>query len=274
MDGFIGLHETYVGDWAVAAPRSLRARLYRALDLVARRAADCYLIDTEQRADEVRRDATTPVLALEVGAPAWARPSKTARELDRQDDPLRVLYYGNYIPLHGIDSVIDALAAVRGRRAVTATCLGDGAARPAVERRVQALGLDDVVTFTGPVAERDLARVIHDHDIVLGVFGTSSKAGGVVANKVWQGLACGRTVITRDAAALNPIADTVGSALIRVPAGDPRALADAIVASCASRSTNDHDDVASRLEALVQRSFVAFGDWLLRTEPTQTGTTR
>lgn len=272
VDGFIGLHETYVDDWAVSAPGSLRARCYRALDVLARRAADCYLVDTEPRADDVRRDTTSPVLALAVGAPAWARP--TLPTDDARDGVLRVLYYGNYIPLHGLDTVIDALAIVRRRRPIAVTFLGDGAARAAAEHRVRELALDDVVTFAEPVDEPGLAEVIARHDIVLGVFGTSSKAAGVIANKVWQGLACGRTVITRQAAALDCIAPTAGGALVQVPAGDAESLADALVASRASSPTASPSDVDRRLEALVQRSYAPFGAWLLSPDRPRTGATR
>ncbi|MET8272471.1 hypothetical protein [Streptomyces sp. NPDC005096] len=59
---------------------------------------------------------------------------------------------------------------------------------------------------------------IHASDVVLGVTGPSLKAASVIANKVWQGLAFGRVVITsEDLPALAEIEQIVGQALVQVP---------------------------------------------------------
>jgi len=62
---------------------------------------------------------------------------------------------------------------------------------------------------------------------VLGIFGTSAKAGRVIPNKVFQALACGAPVVTADTAAARELLRDGESALL-VPPGDPEALAAAI----------------------------------------------
>lgn len=257
VDGFIGLHETHIEDWQVAAPGSCRALRYRLQDAFARRVADVYLVDTDVRAAAIRRSAPgSTVVTLPVGAPGWAAhmPSRT------ETGPLRVLYYGNYIPLHGVPVVVDALRRVASQRDVRATFIGAGAARPAVELAVVDAGLQDRVRFADPLPTGDLAAEIAAHDVVLGIFGTSPKAASVIPNKVWQGLAAGRLVITRRSTALAEIRCIVGDRLVEVPADDPAELAAAIVN--AHPVAPDARPVDAQLEAYVTARFDAFWNTL------------
>jgi glycosyltransferase involved in cell wall biosynthesis len=259
VDGFIGLHETAVEDWGVVRPRSLRARRFAAQDLLAARAGDLVVTDTAVRASALGVRSGRAVLDLPVGAPDWARPTASPRGAG----PLRVLYYGNYIPLHGVDLVVDALAQLAERRDFAATFVGDGIRRTGIERRVAELGLEARITFTGPVPESSLGSLIARHDVVLGVFGSSPKARSVVANKVWQGLACGRTVVTQQSAAVAELGVVAGSLLVPTTPGDAASLAGALarlrvdeLRSEAHRAA--HEDVADRLEAFVAQRFDRF----------------
>jgi len=262
VDAFVGLHETVVGDERRADPRSLRARRLALQDALALRSADLVLVDTAPRALALRRAARgrVPVLPLAVGAPGWARwcPLPAADP----DGALRLLYYGGYLPLHGVDLVLDALAELRGRRAYRAVFVGAGDRRAAAEARAGELGLSDVVTFVDPVPEAELAEHIRACDVVLGVFGSSPKARGVVANKVWQGLARGRVVVTQGGPALDGLREVVGEQLVAVEPGSPAALAEALArvdvpAACAgSRGVDD------ALERLATGSYGALTGWI------------
>ncbi|NRD27893.1 glycosyltransferase [Frigoribacterium sp. VKM Ac-2836] len=260
VDGFVGLYETVVDDWRRVSPASPAALRFRVLDAAAVRFADVYLVDTEPRAAEiVRRHApSAPVLALAVGAPAWA----TWQPPAPPHDALRVLYYGGYIPLHGVDLVIDALALVGARRRVEVVLVGDGPARRSVEARVARAGLADRCAFVDAVAESELVDHIARADVVLGVFGSSTKARGVVANKVWQGLACGRTVITQRSSALDDVRREVGGLLVQTEPASASSIADALVAARPADQAPAPRDVAARLEATVQRSYDRFSDHL------------
>jgi glycosyltransferase involved in cell wall biosynthesis len=255
VDGFVSLYETHVEDWGRFSPRSGRALLYRLVDGLALALADVYLVDTELRAADLRqkvRRRPGRVMSLPVGAPDWAH----ALPAPSSSEKLRVLYYGNYIPLHGLDLVVDAIDAASARVPISATFLGDGEGRPEVERRVRALGMGHVCTFEQPVPEEELAAVIARHDIVLGVFGRSRKAQGVIANKVWQGLACARPVITRKSEALDEIRAIVGRQLVSVGVDGPGELADALVA--AASADGRVEAVAPALEEYVDERFALF----------------
>lgn len=216
VDAFVGMYETNVGDWGRATPRSIRGRLYRGFDVFACLSADTLLSDTEARASGLLHRAKTTVLSIPVGAPSWAVPK--AAPLGASS---RFLYYGNYIRLHGLDFVLAALALVESRYRPQMTFVGDGEDRAQIEQRVRELGLDDVVRFLPPVPEAFLANLISEHGAILGIFGDSPKAKSVIANKVWQGLASGRTVITRTSPALEELKPLVAEQLVMVDTEDP-----------------------------------------------------
>ena len=149
-------------------------------------------------------------------------PSDAAREADA---PLDVLFFGSFIPLHGAQTIIEAARCYQGPP-VRWSLLGDGPARAECEHA--AAGLSNVI-FEPPIPYAQLPARIHRADILLGVFGTTQKAGRVIPNKVFQALAAGRSVITRDSAAY-PVEARKAEALAFVPPGDPQALATAVAA--------------------------------------------
>lgn len=272
VDGFIGLHETAVGDRKDVPERSAHAWLLRRLDALAVRSSDLYLTDTEVRAEAIRaRFPTAAVLALPVGAPAWAvpraappAPAQDGTRVGTDDRPLRVLYYGNYIPLHGLDLVVDALVRLPERLSFQLTLIGDGRTREAIEQRVRVEGFQGSCTFLPTVPEGELAAHIAAADVVLGVFGPSEKARTVIANKVWQGLACGRTTITQRGEAIGEIADLAGPQLILTEVGSARSVADALERCVAGDLAGDGGREAAatlhvRLERYVIGRFEAFG---------------
>lgn len=138
-------------------------------------------------------------------------------------DPISVLFYGSYIPLHGAQTIIEAARCYNGPP-VHWYMLGGGPARAECEGRAQ--GLTNL-TFESYLPYSELPRRIHQADILLGVFGTTAKAGRVMPNKVFQALAAGRPVITRSSEAYPPALRN-SRALYFVDPGSPAALAQAV----------------------------------------------
>lgn len=252
VDAFVGKYETVVEDWGNVRPGSVRARWCRHVDRTATRLADLVLIDTDARADALRARAgkRTRVFTLPVGSPAWIRPQPRPH-----NDELRVLYSGGALPLHGIPFFLRGFA----QTTVTTSRLTLILAAPAERLQgfrelARELGVLDRCAFVEPVTHAELIRIVAEHDVVLGVFGDSPKARTVLANKVWQGLASGRTVVTRSGPALSEIAAIAGPLLIGV--ADERALADALDDLAEHRDTlTDDPDIADRLDAYVERRF-------------------
>lgn len=245
-DAFVGLYETNVLDWQQISARSPKAIIMRALDRMALTLSSLCLIDTDLRAERLRESTRTPVMSIPVGAPDWA----TWRPIEDKSNKVKVLYYGNYIRLHGLDFVLDSIARMENKDSFRFTFLGDGKDRTRITSKCRELGLAELIDFVDPVPESELADVISQHSVVLGIFGTSEKAETVIANKVWQGLACGKPVITRESLALRELDPIVGAQLITVDVDDPRSLGSALTS--VERVHNDaYPDASSLLSDYV-----------------------
>ncbi|MEN2739269.1 glycosyltransferase [Microbacterium sp. X-17] len=260
VDGFVGLAETHIDDWGTAKRHSPRGIAFRSVDALAATLADAYLVDTDLRADAIvrryRRRSAANTFSIPVGAPAWA----ASTPLPVADETLRVLYYGNYIPLHGLPLVVRAIDEARRHRPLSFTLIGGGQGRAGIERAVSEAGLGAITTFEDPVPEAELRDRIAAHDVVLGVFGSSGKARSVLANKLWQGLACGRVVITQSSPALSELRPIVGDQLVGTVPGDAGSLADALTAVDPSRRFEDR---AALLEEYVDRRCTRLVDWVV-----------
>jgi len=125
---------------------------------------------------------------------------------------------GKLIPPHGCATILHA-AALLIAHPIHFTLIGSVQDGPTVRRLVAGLGLSNVTLIDWVDYER-LAGWYADSDICLGIFGDSDQANRVVPNKVYQALAVGRAVITRDSSAIREMFE-VGEELWACRAGDP-----------------------------------------------------
>jgi glycosyltransferase involved in cell wall biosynthesis len=95
---------------------------------------------------------------------------------------------------HGLDKVIDMIAAAREQRHCHLLVVGDGPARAGLEQQALRLGVQDRVTFTGVVQRDDVARHVAAFDIAL--------QPAVVAYasplKLFEYLALGKAIVAPD----------------------------------------------------------------------------
>jgi len=223
LDWFISLADTMVTDRGLVARRGVTAGVLSWVDRLAARLATVVITDTPEGARFVAGSTgvdPAKVVTLPIRPdPAVFRPAAPGVE----PVPGRVLFYGTFIPLHGVDTIVSA-AAHPSCADLEVRVLGDGQERARIEEAARAAGAP--VVFCDPVEEHQLPAEIAAAELCLGIFGTTAKAARVVPNKVLECLAVGRPVITAD----TPAVADLGEAVVRVPAGDPAALAEALAA--------------------------------------------
>jgi glycosyltransferase involved in cell wall biosynthesis len=212
----ISLHDTLVGDRSRFREGLFTARVLWVVDRRALRLSDLVVADTDANADFLAELGELPrerVRVCMVGAE-----DRLFHAGWRPDEPFRVLFVGKLIPLHGVETILEAARLV-----------------PELEVRVIGSGqLDEAMEARPPNVEwlewieyDDLPREYWSAGCALGIFGTSDKAQRVIPNKAYHALACGAPLVTADTPAARELLRDGESALL-VPPGDPSALAEAI----------------------------------------------
>jgi glycosyltransferase involved in cell wall biosynthesis len=227
----VTLTDTLVEDRQRFRAGSLPARLIGTLDRIALRLADIVLTDTAENRDYLVGSfgvAPDRVLVVPVGADeALYRPASCPTA----HSPLDVLFFGKFIPLHGIETIVRAVALLEERGVeARVELVGTGQTWSEMRALADTLGVR-TITWTDWLPEPQLADRLRGAHVALGIFSSGAKAGRVVPNKVYAALACGVATVTRDSPAAGALLVDGDSALL-VPPGDAQALACAIARLC------------------------------------------
>ena len=212
----VSLADTLVTDRGRFRNGSFAARTLEAVDRRAFRSADLVVADTQAHADFLARltrvDRSRFAVCL-VGAeerifqPAWVR-----------RDPFTCLFVGKLIPLHGVETILEA---ARLAPEIPFRLVGSG------QLDAHVAGRPDNVEWVRWIEYERIPEELARAGCALGIFGTSGKAGRVIPNKAYQALACGTPLVTGNTEAARELLVDGESALL-VPPGDPGALAAAV----------------------------------------------
>jgi len=230
-DAFLSLHDTVVEDRRLIGARHPFAIALFVWEWIACRAADLVLLDTRAHAayfSERFGLAPERVCAVFVGAetdrffPAVGAPAR-----DAPHSELRVLFYGQFIPLHGIETIVRAMRLARDEN-LHWTLIGRGQEAARIGSMLEEQPLERVEWIEW-VPYEELAGHIRRADVCLGIFGAGGKAGRVIPNKVFQILAAGAPLVTRDSPAIRELFEgTESEGVILVRPEDPKALLDGV----------------------------------------------
>jgi len=213
LNPLVSLADTLVSDRGRFAEGSAAARALAAIDRAAFRLADLVVADTAAHAELFAELGARHVEVCFVGAeerlfrPEW-----------RQPEELTCLFVGKLIPLHGLETTLEA-----ARRApdLPFRVVGSGQLEGLLGSR------PDNVEWRPWVEYERLPDELCATGCALGIFGASRKAQRVIPNKVFQALACGAPVVTADTPAARELL-TDGESALLVPPGDPDALVAAL----------------------------------------------
>lgn len=227
---FISLYDTVVVDRRQVAPRSWKARMLKRIDAAAFRAADLVLVDTEAQRRYFARLFALPEERFQrsfVGEDDEVFRSGSSTRPRPEAGRLRVLFFGTYVPLHGVEFIIEAAEILKEEEGFEFTLIGNGQQYARTRSDAAHRRLDRLQFVSEWVRPSALVDYIEASDICLGIFGTTDKAARVIPYKVYDALAVGRPVVTRDSPAIREILVHEKSALL-CPPGDGAALAAAL----------------------------------------------
>jgi glycosyltransferase involved in cell wall biosynthesis len=146
---------------------------------------------------------------------------------ENEDNNLRVIYYGTFIPNHGVGTMLEAAHLLSGERDICFEFIGDGPEREKVQARAGQLHLGNV-DFIPWLEQSELVKRVAQADILLGAFGNTPQSRMTVHNKIYEGLAMGKAVISGDSPAMRA-AIAHGEHIYLCERENPAALAEAIL---------------------------------------------
>ncbi len=223
-------HDTLAGKFYLATERLLMLR------------GDLFLFESAYSADIFRTKIGNPRGLVRVVHNGVSRAE--FEPIVSKADATDLVFMGELRPVKGIDVLLDAIARLRdGGRTVTATLVGDGPERDALQAQTAHLGLDRVVQFK-PAMPGYVA-------LTLGRIMVVPSRAESLPYVVLEAAAAGKPLITTKVGGIPEIYGPLSNTL--VPPLDPVALAEAIGQAL------DHPDamaaITQKLREQVQASF-------------------
>ena len=222
-DLFVSLHRT-------AEMRNVAwpiVKLTYVLEWCTYRLADRHLVGTNQFIDLYSRMYGIPPDQF-VRLPPGADEDRFHRrpEIEKRER-FTALYWGNFLPHHGVDVILDAANELRSEDNLEFVFLGAGPEQKAARRRAEEMDLSNV-SFEGFVSDDTLQHWIAKSHVCLGVFADDPRTLASITNKVCESVASGKATITERSPAIEE-RFVHGESIYLVPPENASKLADGIV---------------------------------------------
>jgi glycosyltransferase involved in cell wall biosynthesis len=232
----------------LSAQGQLASRLVHRLEKIACHLPDLLIVQTAASANWFHANYGIPpdrCYLVPIGADD--RIFEPAYTEETGSDVFRVLYYGSFIPNHGVQYIVQAARLLADDKTISFELVGAGPDRSKAIELARQYALANVI-FTDWLEKQALGLRIARADVCLGIFGVTPQSLMTLHNKVFEGLAMAKPVITGDSPAIREFL-THGEHVYLCERANPRALAEAIRAL--------HGDVALR-RRLAQQGHAAF----------------
>lgn len=199
VDAMVSAYGTIVEDRKLYSPKSKQALACREQDLLVGEQSDILVADTHVHAKFLATRFNcdeSKMVIVPVGSPLFELTGDTGNiaGTDQAGTKLTILYVGSFVPLHGVEVIIEA-ARILSSRAPNVCFKFVGAGQDYNRARDLAPQVQ-TIEFLGVLSRQQSIAEILKANIVLGIFGSSEKAATVVPFKVYDALAFGKPVIT------------------------------------------------------------------------------
>lgn len=226
FDSIDSIYDTFVVDRKIITNKFLSNILFN-FEKILYKIPDTILVDTDSNGKFLTKLFKTPaekIKTLYIGAE-----NKLYKKTKKQENKnFIVTFYGQASPLHGIEYIIRAAEICQKTdKKIKFVLLGDGQTRKRDIELSQELGLKNI-TFLPSMIESKAAKIVSNTDIFLGVFKGNPKSLRVIPNKVYQGIAMAKPIITQDSEAIREIFKNKENIYLCKPA-DEKSLAKRIL---------------------------------------------
>ena len=152
---------------------------------------------------------------------------KPIERINGDNNPFRVVYYGTFIPNHGVSKIIEAARLLEAEADIHFELIGSGPELPIAKELVKAYDMKNVA-FLDWLDKPALVQRVGTADLLLGAFGNTPQSLMTVQNKIYEGFAMKKPVISGDSPTVRSSFEH-RKQLFLVDRDDPASLADAIL---------------------------------------------
>ncbi len=201
------LYDSAVVDRKLFSSRSILGRMLFFSDKYSMRIADVVFLDTNEHGNYI-----SELLGIErskirrsfVGADESVFYPLPVEFSKKEDSNFTVLFFGKYIPLHGLENIIGAAKLLENEKNIKFRMIGNGQIHKEIVDMAKKLNLKNI-EFINWVPYEELIGEIKNADIVLGIFGGTDKSLRVIPNKIFQAVACKKAVVTGESLAIEEL---------------------------------------------------------------------
>jgi glycosyltransferase involved in cell wall biosynthesis len=114
-------------------------------------------------------------------------------------------FYGSFIPLHGIDKIIESAKILKDHQHIQFRIYGGGSEYKKIVGMLKKYKLNNVFLSGEWVKYSELNSLISNFDLCLGIFGESLKTEFVIPNKIYHYSSCRKATLTKETPAIQEI---------------------------------------------------------------------
>lgn len=194
----------FVNDQGILNEGSLLASIIKFGEKVIYQMTDLIIADTKLQEDHLHSLFKIPykkIRTVAIGADddIYKYSPKKAATTD-----FNVVYYGLYSPLHGVEYILDAAEICKKDEHIKFLMVGRGNTYEKCVEEAKKRNLTNII-FYPDMTEVDAFETLATGDVFLGFLQKHPSVDRIIPNKVYQGLALGKAVITADAPVMQAV---------------------------------------------------------------------
>jgi glycosyltransferase involved in cell wall biosynthesis len=220
----------YIGfaeEQGILKKRSLMGWFIKQTESLVYKMCDLVFADTPFQEEFLRRDFKVPQNKLRVLPIGADDRFYTFTPYTNKTKKINCCYYGLYSPVHGVEHIIEAARILKDNKNITFSMIGIGNTFEQNFKKAHKLGLKNI-TFYHDVPESDHPKIMAKSDLFFGFLANTPTVDRVIPNKVYQGMAQNKLVVTADARVTRSVFKN-GENMVLVKPANPKSLAQAIV---------------------------------------------
>jgi glycosyltransferase involved in cell wall biosynthesis len=176
---------------------AISSRLIRTVEKISLSLPDSIIVDTPVYSEWYQKEYKIDpkkIRLLPTGADDRVFQPQAERS---KHTTFRCLYYGTYIPNHGVKYIVEAARLLSDRPEIQFIFVGTGPEKQQIEALVSQYELSSI-TFHNWMAKNELIEEIRHSDVLLGTFGVTPQALMTMQHKIHEGLAMAKPIINGD----------------------------------------------------------------------------